>query len=102
MEPKPLRHYVEGEYAPLDMPAGWHVVSLLCFAAALGSRFVVLVLLPARWPSSWMRPLLPGLAGLIARVPWLPVTFLVRADELCIGQHVALNCSLDLQFRRAS
>jgi hypothetical protein len=68
MEPKPLRHYVEGEYAPLDMPAGWHVVSLLCFAAALGSRFLVLVLLPARWPSSWMRPLLPGLAGLLFAV----------------------------------
>ena len=25
-----------------------------------------------------------------------------RADELCIGQHVALHCSLDLRFRRAS
>ena len=37
-----------------------------------------------------------------ARVPWLPVTFLVRADEPCIGQHVALHCSLDLRFRRAS
>jgi hypothetical protein len=64
MEPKPLRHYVEGEYAPLDLPAGWHVASLLCFAAALGSRLLV-VLLPARWPSSWMRPLVPGLAGLL-------------------------------------
>ena len=40
--------------------------------------------------------------GDCARVPWLPVTFLVRADELCIGQHVALHCSLDLRFRRAS
>jgi len=26
----------------------------------------------------------------------LPVTFLVRADELCVGQHSALYCSLDL------
>ena len=41
-------------------------------------------------------------SGDYARVPWLPVTFLVRADELCIGQHVALHCSLDLRFRRAS
>ena len=40
--------------------------------------------------------------GDYARVPWLPVTFLVRADELCTGQHVALHCSLDLRFRRAS
>ncbi|HSS50918.1 MAG TPA: hypothetical protein VLX28_18410 [Thermoanaerobaculia bacterium] len=62
MEPRPLRHYVEGEYAPLDMPAGWHLASLACFAAALGARFLVGLLLPARWPSSWTRPLLPGLA----------------------------------------
>jgi hypothetical protein len=26
----------------------------------------------------------------------LPVTLLIRADEFCIGQHVALHCSLDL------
>jgi hypothetical protein len=42
------------------------------------------------------------LAVIVPPVPWLPVTFLVRADELCIGQHVALHCSLDLRFRRAS
>ena len=41
------------------------------------------------------------LAVIVPPVPWLPVTFLVRADELCIGQHVALHCSLDLRFRRA-
>ena len=41
-------------------------------------------------------------SGDYARVPWLPFTFLVRADELCIGQHVALHCSLDLRFRRVS
>jgi hypothetical protein len=68
MEPRPLRHYVEGEYATLDLPVGWHVASLLCFAAALGSRLLVVLLLPARWPSSWMRPLLPGLAGLLFAV----------------------------------
>ena len=32
----------------------------------------------------------------------LPVTLLIRADELCIGEHVALHRSLDLQFRRIS
>jgi hypothetical protein len=26
----------------------------------------------------------------------LPVTHFIRADELCIGQQVALHCSLDL------
>jgi hypothetical protein len=31
----------------------------------------------------------------------LPVALLIRADELCVGQHVALHCSLDLRFRRA-
>src|SRR5262249_44987328 len=30
----------------------------------------------------------------------LPVTLLKCADELCIGQYVALHCSLDLRFRR--
>jgi hypothetical protein len=33
-------------------------------------------------------------------VPWLPVTLLIRADELCIGQYVPPHCSLDLRFRR--
>jgi hypothetical protein len=32
--------------------------------------------------------------------PWLPVTLLIRADELCIGQYVAPHRSLDLRFRR--
>jgi hypothetical protein len=27
---------------------------------------------------------------------------LIGADELCIGQYVALHCSLDLRFRRVS
>ena len=65
MDPRPLRHYVEGEYAPLDMPAGWHVASLVCFVAALGSRFLVGALLPGRWPSPWTRPLLPGIAAFL-------------------------------------
>ena len=26
----------------------------------------------------------------------LPITFLVRADELCVGQHMALHRPLDL------
>jgi hypothetical protein len=36
---------------------------------------------------------------LMPYVSWLPVTLLIRADEFCIGQHVALHCSLDLRFR---
>src|SRR5262249_34877432 len=32
----------------------------------------------------------------------LPITLLIRAHQLCIGQHVALHCSLDLRFCRAS
>src|SRR6516225_10828663 len=35
-------------------------------------------------------------------VTGLPITLLKRADELCIGQYVALHCSLDLRFRRVS
>jgi hypothetical protein len=30
----------------------------------------------------------------------LPVTLLICADELCIGEYVTLHCSLDLRFRR--
>ena len=41
-----------------------------------------------------LRCKLPGIS-------WLPVTLLIRADELCTGQYVALHCSLDLRFRRA-
>ena len=44
MEPRPLPHYTEDEYGALDMPAFWHVASLACFAASLGSRFLVKLL----------------------------------------------------------
>ncbi len=44
MEPRPLPHYVEGEYAPLNTPDAWHVASLACFAASLGARFIVKIL----------------------------------------------------------
>jgi hypothetical protein len=33
------------------------------------------------------------LTGGYARVPWLSVTLLIRADEFCIGQHVAMQRS---------
>ncbi len=56
---------MEGEYAALDLPAGWHVASLVCFLAALGSRYLVSLLLPSRWPSPWMRPFVPGVAVLL-------------------------------------
>jgi hypothetical protein len=41
-------------------------------------------------PTLSLRNLLSGLG----------VTLLIRADEICIRQHVALHCSLDLRFRR--
>jgi hypothetical protein len=65
MKPRPLPHYVEGEYAALDLPAGWHVASLACFLAALGSRYLVSFLLPYRWPTPWLHPLVPGAAVLL-------------------------------------
>jgi hypothetical protein len=65
MKPRPLPHYTEGEYGALDLPEGWHVASLACFVAALGSRFLVSLLLPDNWPSRWTRPLLPGAAVLL-------------------------------------
>ena len=42
------------------------------------------------------------LAARIDAVAWLPVTLLISADELCIGQYVAPHCLLDLRFCRAS
>ena len=33
--------------------------------------------------------------------PRLPITLLVRANKLGIGQYVTLHCSFDLRFRRA-
>lgn len=33
--------YDEGEYAVLQVPDAWHVISLVFFAAALGARFLV-------------------------------------------------------------
>ena len=44
MEPRPLPHYIEGEYGALNMPDAWHVASLACFAASLGARFIVKIL----------------------------------------------------------
>jgi hypothetical protein len=44
MEPRPLPHYIEGEYGALNMPDAWHVASLACFAASLGARFLVKIL----------------------------------------------------------
>ncbi|HEV8583315.1 MAG TPA: hypothetical protein VGX68_29980 [Thermoanaerobaculia bacterium] len=60
MEPRPLPHYTEGEYGTLDLPDGWHVASLACFAASLAARFLVR-LLPAGH-TFFGRVFLPGLA----------------------------------------
>ncbi|HEV2851950.1 MAG TPA: hypothetical protein VHC97_04015 [Thermoanaerobaculia bacterium] len=60
MKPRPLPHYTEGEYGALDMPDAWHVLSLVCFVASLGARFLVR-LLPAG-DSFFGRVFLPGLA----------------------------------------
>jgi hypothetical protein len=71
------------------------------------------------FPAPWAKPGQPGvghkrscyIAGsqfsgtdvrkmaqqLIPDIPWLPVTLLIRADEFCIGQDMALHCALDLR-----
>ena len=63
MEPRPLPHYVEGEYGALNMPDAWHMASLACFAASLGARFLV-KLLPFDM-SFFGRAFLSGLAVLV-------------------------------------
>ena len=57
----------EGEYAVLKVPDAWHVLSLVFFIAALGSRFLVRFLPQGR--GIWFRPVLtaylvPVLAGI--------------------------------------
>lgn len=41
MEHDPTPVYPEGEYGVVNLSDSWHVASLLCFVAALGSRFLV-------------------------------------------------------------
>ena len=38
--------------------------------------------------------------GVLRAFEGLPITLLIGADKLCIGQYVALHCSLDLRFGR--
>lgn len=57
----------DGEYAVLQVPDAWHVLSLVFFIAALGARFLVRFL--PQWRGIWFRPVLtaflvPVLAGL--------------------------------------
>jgi hypothetical protein len=57
----------EGEYAVLQVPDAWHVVSLIFFIAALGARYLVQLLPQGR--GFFYRPVLtafsvPVLAGL--------------------------------------
>jgi hypothetical protein len=67
-DPPPLD---EGEYAVLQVPDAWHVLSLIFFIAALGARFLVRFLPQGR--GIFYRPVLtafsvPVLAGLSSPV----------------------------------
>jgi hypothetical protein len=46
-----------GEYGVVRMPDAWHVLSLLCFLAALGARFVT-ALIPHEMSPMYYRPIL--------------------------------------------
>jgi uncharacterized membrane protein YjjP (DUF1212 family) len=50
-----------GEYAVIRMPEAWHVVSLLCFLAAVGARFLT-ALIPRELSPLFYRPLLTAFA----------------------------------------
>jgi hypothetical protein len=41
MEHDPTPVYPEGEYGVINLTDSWHVASLFCFVAALGSRYLV-------------------------------------------------------------
>jgi len=53
------------------------------------------------WRERWSFRTAKTLCGGHAAPPLLPVTFLVRADELCVGQHMAPHRSFHLGFCRA-
>ena len=47
-----------GEYAVIALPDAWHVLSLVCFVAALGARFLIALLPQGR--GFFYRPVLPA------------------------------------------
>ncbi|HYG62406.1 MAG TPA: hypothetical protein VEL74_07480 [Thermoanaerobaculia bacterium] len=53
----------DGEYGAVQLPEAWHVLSLVCFAGALGSRFLV-ILIPEVLRSMVHRSWLPGIVTL--------------------------------------
>jgi uncharacterized membrane protein YjjP (DUF1212 family) len=52
---------ISGEYGVIRIPDAWHVLSLLCFLAALGARFLT-SLLPREMSALVFRPLLTAVA----------------------------------------
>jgi|CXWL01.1.fsa_nt_gi hypothetical protein len=87
---------VEGdEYGPVELGAGWHLLSLLCFAGALGARYLVAAM-PITWSLGprWTRVLLPGLATLIFAICGLLLGLvgMRRGDSRALSRlGVALN-----------
>jgi hypothetical protein len=68
MDSEPVTDPFDGEYGAVTAPGGFHVLSLLCFVAALGARFLA-PLLPAGLRGLLYRPVLiaflvPAFAGL--------------------------------------
>jgi hypothetical protein len=51
----------DGEYGVIRIPDAWHVLSLLCFLAALGARFLI-ALIPTEAKPFFYRPLLTAAA----------------------------------------
>jgi hypothetical protein len=50
-----------GEYGVIRIPDAWHVLSLLCFLAALGARFVT-ALIPSELNPLFYRPFLTAVS----------------------------------------
>jgi uncharacterized membrane protein len=59
--------FSDGEYGAIEVPDAWHVVSLACFAGALGARFLA-QLFPRGWMPPWSRPLLPAVTVLVLAI----------------------------------
>jgi hypothetical protein len=58
-EPPP---FADGEYSAIEVPDAWHVLSLVCFVAALGARFLVGLLPSMRGTGPYFRPMMTAMA----------------------------------------
>jgi uncharacterized membrane protein YjjP (DUF1212 family) len=79
-----------GEYGVVRLPDAWHVLSLLCFMAALGARFLT-ALIPREVSPLFYRPILTAYSiPLLAAVGFLFGLLGLRNPEARATARIAL------------